>query len=346
MPTFTGVCSWGDLPTILTDHLKDSQILTPSPLDVYATGDVLYAYAEGNNNRVTSSWPSDPFQEQQIVEAFVERDVGTDRASVGVMGWNGSSWITLQSWSTDGQSVVYLPGGITRLQVYAQAGPYGYELAHIKVSQCSVIHDSGDVAILNVAVYWTQGLSKAIGVRFSPYNCTFTSEVSSYPVQYLLLVGEGYIILAVQGVYQVDSSARTHIVYTGQLITPSSAPLAYAGATTMGSANLMATLSDNRRASVQSTYSVYPSRVPVSPDIQNRFALVPIYVYHPDENWRGWFKDLYVAQIPPQTMLNGETVTAQDGSKYTFFNIPPSGDGYYNNFLAADATNQWLVVKH
>lgn len=165
-------------------------------------------------------------------------------------------------------------------------------------------------------------------------------------MQYLLLVGEGYIILAVQGVYQVDSSARTHIVYTGQLITPSSAPLAYAGATTMGSANLMATLSDNRRASVQSTYNVYPSQVPVSPDIQNRFALVPIYVYHPDENWRGWFKDLYVAQIPPQTMLNGETVTAQDGSKYTFFNIPPSGDGYYNNFLAADATNQWLVVKH
>lgn len=202
-----------------------------------------------------------------------------------------------------------------------------------------------DVVIVNDAIRWLRP-SRSVRVGFNPYITPYITSVAPYPVQYLLQVGTEYLVLAVQGIYQVNASARTHIAYVGQLGTPPGAPPAYAAASTIGSANLTATLSDNRRASVQSTYNVYPSQVPVSPDIQNRFALVPIYVYRPDENWRGWFKDLYVAQIPPQTMLNGETVTAQDGSKYTFFNIPPSGDGYYNNFLAADATNQWLVVKH
>lgn len=195
--------------------------------------------------------------------------------------------------------------------------------------------------ILHDGILW---LSPALSVSadFQPY----TAITTHYPVQYLLSVRTEGLTLAVQGTPQVSASARTHIAYAGRVETPLDTPPAYAVASTMGGANLTAILSDNRRASVQSTYNVYPSQVPVSLDIQNRFALVPIYVYHPDENWRGWFNDLYVAQIPPQTMLNGETVTAQDGSKYTFFNIPPSGNGYYNNFLASGDTNKWLVIKH
>ncbi|WP_187422240.1 discoidin domain-containing protein [Neomoorella thermoacetica] len=202
-----------------------------------------------------------------------------------------------------------------------------------------------DVGFKSYTMAYAHSLWTCLYVNFLPY-VPYASSKNSYPVQYLMKVEPDYIILAVQGAYQVDVTARTHIAYVGRLGTPANSPPAYAAATTLGTANLTATLSDNRRASVQSTYNVYSSQVPVSPDIQNRFALVPIYVYRPDENWRGWFKDLYVAEIPPQTMLNGETVTAQDGSKYTFFNIPPSGDGYYNNFLASGDTNKWLVVRH
>lgn len=346
MPTYTGVCSWGELSTVLTGHLEDSQIRIPSTPYVYDTGDVLFASVyDGSGSIISSPWPSDPLQGKQIVEAFVESNA--HYTSVYIAGWDGVSWTTLWSSSSSYKDVMYLPNGITQLQVRAITNPMmSGEYAQIKVQQCFIIQDDCDVAISNTAVYWTQGVAEAIRTRFSPYNCAFSNETSSYPVQYILRVGENHIILVVQGIYQVHSSAMTHIVYAGQLDTPAGAPTAYAFATSMGDANLTATLSNNRRANIVSTYNIYQSQAPVSPDIQNRFALVPIYVYHPDENWRGWFKDLYVAEIPPQTMLNGETITAQDGSKYTFFNIPPSGDGYYNNFLASGDTNKWLVIKH
>lgn len=236
-----------------------------------------------------------------------------------------------------------VPPGITQLKLKGMTGADNNSSVTATISRCRVIPPSPSqkTMILHDSIFWSSP-ALSVPADFLPYAV----NIAPYPVQYLLSVRTEGLTLAVQGTPQVDSSARTHIAYAGRVETPPDTPPAYAVASTMGGANLTTILSDNRRASVQSTYNVYPSQVPVSPDIQNRFALVPIYVYRPDENWRGWFKDLYVAEIPPQTMLNGETVTAQDGSKYTFFNIPPSGDGYYNNFLAADDTNKWLVIRH
>lgn len=199
------------------------------------------------------------------------------------------------------------------------------------------------MAVYTGVCSWSEFVGQfAVNNLVKPYS----ADNPSYPVQYLVKIEESYSIFAVQGIHQVDPSAMTHIAYVGQLGVPENAPTASATATTAGTANLQVILDNNRRANVQSTYNVYQSQVPVSPDIQNRFALVPIYVYRPDENWRGWFKDLYIAEIPPQTMLNGETITAQDGSKYTFFNIPPQQGSYYNNFLASSDTNKWLVIRH
>lgn len=191
---------------------------------------------------------------------------------------------------------------------------------------------------------YAKGLQSALSTNFLPYM-PYAAAKDFYPVQYLLKAESDYLILAVQGIYQVDATARTHIAYVGRISTPPDAPPAYAAATTLGSVNLVVTLSDSRRASALSSYSISTSWNAPTVNIDNNIALFPIYVYRSDEGWRGWFNNLYIANMTPGYLLNGETVKGPDGSKYTFFNIPVSGDGYYNNFLASTNTNKWLVIK-
>lgn len=222
-----------------------------------------------------------------------------------------------------------------------QNGSWGVTLSEIEF----YTDGASDVVFELDRVAYTKGLQSALGAGFLPY-VPYTATKDPYPVQYLLKIESDYLILAVQGIYQVDKTARTHVVYVGRISTPPGAPPAHAVATTLGSANLMATLSDNRRVNVQSLYSIGTSWNVPAVNIDNNIALFPIYVYRQDEGWRGWFNNLYMANMTPGCLLNGETVTGSDGSKYTFFNIPASGDGYYNNFLAGADTNKWLVIKH
>lgn len=254
----------------------------------------------------------------------------------GVDGWNGTTWIRVIDASSAtnrwiNTSALHLSQ--IRTVLNSSAGINSINVPEVIVSN----YPDTDVVLSRTGVRHSSGMTAS----YEPY----TSFQPLWPVQYLLKVEADHIIVVTWGLSQVDPSARTSMAYVGRLGTPVNAPPADAGASTRGNANLTAFLSDNRRASVETAYGVYPSQVPISPDIQNRFALVPLCVYRSDENWRGWFQDLYVCQLPPQAMLSGDTVTSDDGTQYTFFNIPANQDGRYNNFLAANATNQWLVVR-
>ncbi len=364
MPTFTGVCNWGELSARLAEHAAEAAVgLLALPVyvltgqEVFSTdnGSDPYKAFDGDSatgwmsTQTGTYWVEMRFPVPQTVygiELLMKNAVSSEwfEVHVSIDGTTFTKVLSGAQGSSYGTTipVCYLlatpVSGVVAIRVVALS--VAPSTVGVRTSRPLVAPIAGNTSLQMYVATVFDGTS--LSAICKPYSI----ENSTYPVQYLWKVEEAYAILAVQGIYQVDATARTHIAYIGRLGTPTNAPPAYAAATTLGTANLTATLSDNRRASVQSTYNVYPHSAFISPDIQNRFALVPIYVYRSDENWRGWFKDLYVAQIPPQTMLNGETVTAQDGSKYTFFNIPPSGDGFYNNFLASGDTNKWLVIKH
>lgn len=345
MPTFTGVCNCGEIVNRLTELTNSTGYFSSSSSVSTAGALRLVAnFRYGPIDISSQTWPSNPQPILVAIRVTGGLSISGVTSCIGyVYGWNGSTWVEiarkdLYYGSYYDEWINTSSFGVTQIKTRIIASA---DLLDVSIDVPEVVVSNSNVPFAINAIYYNVG-SMYLGANYKPY----TVFNSFWPVQYILKVESDHVLLAVQGAYQIDSSARTHIAYIGRLGTPPNAPPAYVAASTMGSANLTATLSDNRRANIQSTYNVYPHSTFILPDIQNRFALVPIYVYRSDENWRGWFKDLYVAQIPPQTMLNGETVTAQDGSMYTFFNIPPSGDGYYNNFLASGDTDKWLVIKH
>lgn len=338
MPTFTGVCSWDELNGKLTELTNSTG---------YSSGSITStsgALRLTTRNNFYDSWSPSWVSPDRIL--FI-RMVGNSEQNYDygyVYGWDGSSWIELAKRSGTYDVWIDVSDLVitqikTRLTTDASNiwSPTYVDVPEVVVGSPDVLFGIGS----------DSGVMYKVDSGHLMVNCIpYTSINMSWPVQYLLKVEPGYIILAVQGVYQVDSSARTHLVYIGKLDTPPGTPPAYAAATTMGSANLTAILSDNRRTEGISSYSVGTGWNVPAMNIDSDILLSPLYVYRSDEGWRGRFRSLYVANLTPGSLLNGETVTAPDGSKYTFFNIPASQDGYYNNFLASGATNQWLVVKH
>lgn len=362
MPTFTGVTTTHRLGDVLynliaqhytefpvhkfiyEDFEKSERVLDfgvePSTAGSYRYGNKCFYLATSGSVTVSADFSI----EYDAVVTAAARVGGTGSRIAGVVSITIDDVMIIEQSKSSSGYTPWFSGAC-----YAQPGQHlvtvtarpwsGYEINcqadNIAISQYGLNIDAYGVSLVTDAA----NLQHSGVAVFCPYsaNCEF-----DLPVQYLVKVEPDHIIIAVQGAYNVNTTAQTHLVYVGKLGTPQGVPAAYGAASTLSESNLCATLTDSRIGAVSSVYDVYPSLTLVSPDIQNRFALVPIYVYRNGENWRAWFKNLYVAQIPPQTMLDGETVTALKGDKYTFFKTSLSG----NEFLAADAVDQWLVVKH
>lgn len=183
-----------------------------------------------------------------------------------------------------------------------------------------------------------------------PYN--FTSIGDYWPVQYLLKIENAYVTIALQGIYQFDTSALTAIGYTGLMKDDTGGSAGVAVVSTHQCPQ------QTQRAAVTNTvadpdlpayYIVQPATLLTSPNYDTDFMLSSLGLYRNGEGTRGTLYDVYACNIQVGTILSGETVTAPDGIKYSFFNVPTSqlmsfGTTFYNGFH--QNSGAWLAIRH
>lgn len=186
-----------------------------------------------------------------------------------------------------------------------------------------------------------------------PYNSTSIGD--HWPVQYLLKIENTHVVIALQGIYQFDTSAAVAIGYTGFINGDSGSTAGVAAVSTHQHPQ------QTQRAAVTNTavdpnlpayYIVQPATLLTSPNYDTDFMLSSLGLYRNGEGTRGTLRDIYACNIQAGTILNGETVTAPDGKKYSFFNVPTSqafssggsGFSWYNGFH--QNAGAWLAIRH
>lgn len=186
-----------------------------------------------------------------------------------------------------------------------------------------------------------------------PYNSSSIGD--HWPVQYLLKIENTHVIIALQGIYQFDASVRVAIGYTGLIRGDIGNPAGVAVVSTHQHPQ------QTQRAAVTNTvadpnlpayYIVQPATLLTSPNFDFDFMLSTLGLYRNGEGTRGTLYDIFACNIQTGAILSGETVTAPDGKKYSFFNVPtsqafsPGGINFswYNGFHQNAGT--WLAIRH
>ncbi|MBC7345440.1 MAG: hypothetical protein H5U03_08505 [Clostridia bacterium] len=198
-----------------------------------------------------------------------------------------------------------------------------------------------------------QGLLLRPASLVPPYSSS--SIDNHWPVQYLLKVENTHVLIALQGIYQFDASALVAIGYTGLIKGDIGNPAGVAVVSTHQhpqQTQRAAVTNTVRDPNLPAYYIVWPATLLTSPNFDFDFMVSSLGLYRSDEGTRGTLYDVYSCNIQSGTLLNGETITASDGRKYTFFNVPTSQPfspggvdfNWYNGFH--QNSGAWLVIRH
>lgn len=372
MPTYTGVCTYGELYNVLKQRFLEAgwtvddrtgqdagYILSVKACRVWAV-DSLYVYGHkwayplvygavvGKVSRQT---------EAQVALYSTTQDGGFDNSLTRIAKTN-----TLCSFNEE--RGYYGQVGIPNLVV-----PYSFDTSQdtgIYFDDYLFIPTYTFITMYYGGLFCTSPAGVTAGIIKTPYGLLLrpaslvrpynsTSIGDNWPVQYLLKIENTHVVIALQGIYQFDVSAMVAVGYTGLIRDDIGNPAGVAVVSTHQHPQ------QTQRAAVTNTivdpnlpayYIVQPATLLTSPNYDTDFMLSALGLYRNGEGTRGTLYDIFACNIQAGTMLNGETITAPDGKKYSFFNVPtsqafsPGGSGFswYNGFH--QNSGAWLAIRH
>lgn len=368
MPVYTGICPYGELYSVFKQHLLD----VGWTVDDRTGQDVAYDLG----TRAYQVWAADSLYVYGHTYSSYERPVGkvVSKADGGTVFWSTGditlNRVPISSISRSNVSCSFkAEGGSRGLSVPTQAVPYFFDTSQdtgVYFDDYFFIPTYNPITMYYGGLFCTSPVGLTVGFIKTPYGLLLrpASLVPPYnsasigdhwPVQYLLKIEHARVIVVLQGIHQFDASALTAIGYTGFIRGDIGDPAGIAVVSThqhpmqTQRAAVTNTVSD---PDLPAYYIVQPATLLTSPNYDTDFMLSSLGLYRNGEGTRGTLDDVYACNIQANTILNGETVTAPDGKKYTFFNIPisqvfssgGSGFSWYNGFH--QNTGAWLAVRH
>ncbi|AOQ24733.1 hypothetical protein MTAT_04680 [Moorella thermoacetica] len=367
MPTYTGICNYGELYSVLKQRFLEAgwavddrtgqdvgYTLAVNDTRLWAV-DSLYVYAKAGGSTGAGG-----------------RVISKNSRSIAVnLPISGSGTVLLSSVSRTGTYVAFFINQTLAVtaQVPAVPSPYSFDTSQdtgIYFDDYYFIPTYSSITMYYGGLYCTSPAGVTAGIIKTPYGLLLrpaslvppynsTAIGDHWPVQYLLKIEDTHVVIALQGIYQFDTSALTAIGYTGLMKDDAGNPAGVAAVSTHQHPQ------QTQRAAVTNTvadpdlpayYIVQPATLLTSPNYDTDFMLSSLGLYRNGEGTRGTLRDIYACNIQAGTILNGETVTAPDGKKYSFFNVPTSqafsaggsGFSWYNGFH--QNFGAWLAIRH
>ncbi len=359
MPAYTGVCTYGELYSVL----KQLFLEAGWTVDDRTGQDAEYTLGMD----AYQVWAVDSLYVYGHVGIEYGRPAGkvvkkVDRGEVGITFGIVTSALPVTKVARSDVSCLFAANDCAQtLSVPTSSIPYSFDTSQdtgIYFDDYYFIPTYGSITMYYGGLFCTSPVGATVGFiktpyglllrpasLVPPYNSSFIGD--HWPVQYMLKIENTHAIIALQGIYQFDSSALTAIGYTGLMKDDIGSPAGVAVVSTHQHPQ------QTRRAAVTNTvrdpnlpayYIVQPATQLTSPNFDFDFMVSSLGLYRSDEGTRGTLFDVYCGNIQSGVLLNGETVTAFDGRKYTFFNIPTSQGGWYNGFH--QNAGAWLAIRH
>lgn len=359
MPTYTGICTYGELYSVL----KQSFSAAGWTIDDRTGRDTWYNLGVDANRvwAVDSLYVygrvyADSYTRGRIIDKGNRSIIATSGIASNMYEYSPINKIE----KTD--NVCNFTGARTgKATLPASTTPYSFDTSQdtgIYFDDYYFIPTSSSITMYYGGLFCTSPAGVTTGLvktprgfllrpasLIPPYNSTSISDY--WPVQYLLKIENTHCIIALQGIYQFDTSARTAIGYTGLIKGDIGNPPGVVAVSTHQHPQ------QTQRAAVTNTvtdpslpayYIAQPATLLTSPNFDFDFMLSTIGLCRNGEGTRGALYDIYACNIQAGTLLTGETITAPDGRKYTFFNVPTSQDGWYNGFHQNNGA--WLAIRH